>query len=68
MYSGNFIWAESLEKPVYTNWRNGEPNNGVGHVPDPEDCTTKIAFNGWGDYNCDWDTYHGKHFYALCEI
>ena len=64
MCLGHFLWSESLEEPIYTNWRNTEPNNAGGN----EDCTVKDTQNGWGDYNCDWDNYGGRNFHALCEI
>ena len=64
LFIGEFIWGESLQKPEYTKWIDGEPNNSGGN----EDCTAKTPV-GWGDYNCDLDgSAFDLYIHALCEV
>ena len=45
---GNFVWEQSGEKPTFTNWLVGEPNN----LNQNEDCVELKSDGGWNDIPC----------------
>ncbi|XP_062614492.1 low affinity immunoglobulin epsilon Fc receptor-like [Saccostrea cucullata] len=52
-----FVYESDGQKPNYTNWRIGEPNN----VKGSEHCTEKERSSGWNDINCN------RKFRFLCK-
>ncbi len=61
---GTFVWQHSFEEAVYTNWANGQPDNGGGD----ENCGEVHFFwdelqHSWNDEQC----YMDGGVYALCE-
>ena len=57
---GNFIWGSDFQKPTYTNWESGQPDN----FDNDEDC---VVCGGssmmWNDIPC-WYT---DGTYAVCQ-
>ena len=60
--AGDWRWQESHQRPDYTNWAAGEPNNFAN-----EDCA-HISSKQWYDAECNNEDnfLHGIH--ALCQI
>ena len=60
--AGDWRWQESHQRPEYTNWAAGEPNNFAN-----EDCA-HISSKQWYDAECNNEDnfLHGIH--ALCQI
>ena len=57
---GKFVWVKSRRAVKYTNWDNGEPNNGQGWID--ETCTYMYPGTWkWNDLVCN------KLFYFVCE-
>ena len=66
LFLGVWQWSESDNSPVYTNWREGEPNNG-DH--EGEDCALKYygSEHTWWDKACGLKRFDGHPSYALCQ-
>jgi len=53
--NGDLLWTQNSDHQtgsIYTNWREGEPNNADGN----EHCASFVVsrdFSGWNDVNCD---------------
>lgn len=49
-------WNGDGVAPLYTDWDNGQPNDGSGSENDQEQCAYSSSPNGWHDTSCDMFT------------
>ncbi|XP_052778675.1 galactose-specific lectin nattectin-like [Mya arenaria] len=60
---GEWYWANIVEKIMYTNWKQGEPNDNHAHTNHHQDCLAIYSETGlWDDGWCE--TQHN----FICEI
>ena len=58
---GDWRWQESHQRPDYTNWAGGEPNNVLN-----EDCA-HISNKQWYDAECSSEDNFLQPIHALCQ-
>merc|ERR1712112_303360 len=59
---GDWRWQESHQRPDYTNWAHGEPNNLAN-----EDCAHISSDLKWYDAECDSEDNFLNAIHGLCQ-